>query len=356
MNLMSKSNRIFIVICLIGAIFLGGYLYHAITRATIRATDLPEAADQTAKTAPAPSPQPRLEQIGPPKQVFFRYNGVDAHYGQLAFASIDSLEKPKFIDALSCEVAHVNGGKGICLSAKRGLVTTYDAKLFDAKTFQILGQIPLKGVPSRCRVSVDGKLAGLTVFISGHGYESLDFSTQTLLVDVETGKIIADLEKFTATRDGKPFTNKDFNYWGVSFTPDSRQFYATLSSNQQHFLVRGDIAKRSVTVIHENVECPSLSPDASRIAYKKRIIEGGRILWQICVLDLKTDQETLLSEKRSVDDQLAWLDNEQVLYSLPENAGGSTPSTDIWLTQASGATPPKIFLRNAYSPSITPLK
>jgi hypothetical protein len=355
---MTKSNLMFFAVCLAGAMFLGGYIYRANTRATGSGSG---AGSEKTATRPA---DPRNEKNtpayqhnpgDPSKQVFFRYNGVDAHYGQIAFAPLDALEKPKFIDGLTCEVTHVAGGRGICLSANRGLVTTYEAKLFDARTYKILSQIPLKGVPSRCRMSIDGKLAGLTIFLSGHGYESLDFSTQTLLIDVEAGKIIADLEKFSATRDGQPFSNKDFNYWGVSFTPDSRQFYATLSTNQQHFLVRGDIAKRSVIVIHENVECPSLSPDAARIAYKKRIIEGGRIMWQISILDLATDRETPLSEKRSVDDQLAWLDNEHVLYSLPEIAGSSTASTDVWLTAANGATPPRIFLHKAYSPSISPL-
>src|SRR5262249_22186193 len=152
------------------------------------------------------------------KRIFFRYNGVDSHYGRLAFAPYERLDQPRFIETLSCEVAHVAGGRGICLAANRGLFTTYAAKLFDAQNLKIIGEFPLKGVPSRCRMSSDGKLAALTVFVSGHGYSSVNFSTQTLLIEVDNSRIVADLEEFSVTRDGRPFSNKDFNFWGVTFT------------------------------------------------------------------------------------------------------------------------------------------
>ena len=103
------------------------------------------------------------------RRIYFRYNGVDGNYGRLAFAAPERLDQPSFIETLSCEVAHVSVGRGICLAANRGLLTTYAAKLFDAKTFKVIAELPLKGVPSRCRMSSDGKLAALTVFISGHG-------------------------------------------------------------------------------------------------------------------------------------------------------------------------------------------
>jgi hypothetical protein len=184
----------------------------------------------------------------------------------------------------------------------------------------------------------------------------LNFSTQTLLIEVDKGQIIADLEEYNVTRDGETINNKDFNFWGVTFTPETRHFYATLSTNRRHFLVKGDIANRSVTVIHDNVECPSLSPNASRIAYKKRFMEEGRVVWQLHILDLMTGRETPLGEKRSVDDQLEWLDNDHVLYSLPETGNGSSASTDLWLAAADGATAPSLFLKKAYSPSVLLLR
>jgi hypothetical protein len=340
---MRRPNLIFALLCIASAITLAAYIYWTRERSADSASEAPKSAARPIEPAADAS-----------KRIFFRYNGVDSHYGRLAFAPNGRLDQPQFIETLSCEAAHIAGGRGICLAANRGLFTTYAAKLFDAKTFKIIGEFPLKGVPSRCRMSADGKLAGLTVFVSGHGYESVNFSTQTLLIEVDNSRIIADLEEFKVTRDGRPFSNKDFNFWGVTFTPDTRHFYATLSTNRQHLLVKGDMANRSAEVIHENVECPSLSPNASRIAYKKRFVVDGRVFWQLHILDLKTKMETPLSEKRSVDDQLAWLDNDHVLYTLPETETGSSASTNVWLAAADGASDPRLFLRKAYSPSVSP--
>jgi hypothetical protein len=67
-----------------------------------------------------------------------------------------------------------------------------------------------------------------------------------------------------------------------------------------------------------------------------------------------TRRETPLGEKRSVDDQLEWLDDDHLLYSLPETETGSSASTNIWLAPADGTRPPTLFLKNAYSPSVAP--
>ena len=380
---------IFAVLCLASAAAMATLVYWAKTRVSDNTAAAPRnetppsevpppAAVPTTSSSKDTTPLPRASKAGETeangkssaqskatasdgvrhtasKQVFYRHNGIDSRYGRLAYVQLAHPEQPEFVDTLSCETAHVAGGRGICLGARRGVFTTYSAILFDAKTFEVLAQFPLKGVPSRSRVSVDGKLAALTVFVSGHGYESLDFSTQTLLIDVDSGSIIADLEEFSVSRNGLLFSSKDFNFWGVTFTPDTRNFYATLSTNRQHFLVKGEIAKRSAAVVHDNVECPSLSPDGTRVAYKKRFMAGNRVFWQLHILDLKTGKETALAEKRSVDDQLEWLDNDHVLYTLPESESGPSASTNIWLADADGVGAPKLFLRKAYSPSVVSL-
>ena len=41
---------------------------------------------------------------------------------------------------------------------------------------------------------------------------------------------MADLETLQITRDGQPFKNADFNFWGVTFAQDSNTFYATLGT------------------------------------------------------------------------------------------------------------------------------
>jgi hypothetical protein len=369
----------FAIVCVIAASGLAAYLFHAGKRmrtpppsptsaqsGVAEATpQLPAAAaDKTAAKTDSPAPAETLPVPSKPpvatstpaapasQRLFFRYNGVEGHYGNLAWIDTAHAANVHFVDSLRCEVAHVSGGHGICLSADRGVFTTYAATLFDAKTFEKRSTFALKGIPSRTRVSIDGALAGLTVFVSGHGYSTLDFSTQTLLVDFATGSVLADLETFKVIKDGAPIENPDFNFWGVTFTPDAKNFFATLSTGGKHYLVRGDIAALTATVIHENVECPSLSPDARRVAYKKRLMEGNRVQWQLHVLELATGRETALSEKRSIDDQLEWLDNKHVLYSVPSTDDGSSPSTDVWQAAIDARSPPKLFLRNAYSPAV----
>jgi hypothetical protein len=259
---------------------------------------------------------------------------------------------PQFVDGLMCEVVYVAGERGICLGAEYRILGIFAATLFDARTFGALGKVPVKGIPSRARVAVNGKIAASTVFTSGHGYDSVSFSTQTLLIDVASAQIIADVEAFSVQRDGKPFKNKDFNFWGVTFSPDSRYFYATLSTQRQHLLVKGDIAARSAVVIHDNVECPSLSPDGKRIAYKKRLNRPGNVAWQLHVFDLASGKDTPLAEKRSVDDQLEWFNDEFLLYTLPDSETRATPVTNVWRIGADGNTPPELFLKNAYSPAV----
>ena len=94
-------------------------------------------------------------------------------------------------------------------------------------------------------------------------------------------------------------------------------------------------------MIHENVECPSLSPDGTRIAFKKRTGSKGTP-WRLTVLDLATMRETPLSEQRSVDDQAEWLDDERVLYAVD----GS-----VWAARADGTGTPRRYIAGADSPA-----
>jgi hypothetical protein len=93
--------------------------------------------------------------------------------------------------------------------------------------------------------------------------------------------------------------------------------------------------------IHGNVECPSLSPDGTRIAYKKLVGVNGD--WRLTVLDLRTMREAPLAEKRSIDDQVEWLDDDHVLYS---------DGHDVWSAQADGGGFPQRVLTHAASPSV----
>ena len=284
------------------------------------------------------------------ERLYFRYTGMGPNYGRLAL--LENGELPAgFHPELYCEAVHASGGRGLCLSADRGVVTTYSAYVFDTATHEVLREFPLAGIPSRTRVSPDGQMAASTVFVTGHSYASVDFSTQTMLYDLVTLEPIVDLETFTVIQDGETISRADFNFWGVTFLHDEQGFYATLSTAGTHYLVKGDIPTRTATVIHEGVECPSVSPDGTKVAFKSRIkMPGGVVGWDIHVLRLGDLTDVALSDWRSIDDQLEWLDNEHVLYAVPDES--SPAVTNVWSTRADGSGKATPFLDNAYSPAV----
>ena len=113
--------------------------------------------------------------------------------------------------------------------------------------------------------------------------------------------------------------------------------------------MEGDVATRKVNVLRDGVECPSLSPDGTRIAFKQRTSAGGADLptWQLAVLDLKTLHDHPLAETRNVDDQAEWLDNSTVAYAIDTGIGA--PS--IYATPADGTGTPRLLVADADSPS-----
>src|SRR5206468_275555 len=137
-----------------------------------------------------------------------------------------------------------------------------------------------------------------------------------------------------------------FNFWGVTFAKDSNRFYATLGTGNNRFLVEGDTAARHLRVIHDGVECPSLSPDGTRIVYKKRVGTDDPAFWRLTVLDLATMKETPLAETQSVDDQAEWLNDRVVLYTPAVAPPG------IWAAPADGSGPARLLLANATSPVV----
>jgi hypothetical protein len=284
----------------------------------------------------------------PKKMLFFRANALGPNYGKVAVVSVDAPEQIRYAASISCDRLHFAAGKGVCLASDRGLFTSYWALMFDGQ-LQPGWTLKLSGIPSRVRVSPSGKFVSITVFVSGHSYAGTDFSTQTLILDADTGKVLADLEQFSVTLHEAAFQAPDFNFWGVTFLHDEDHFYATLSSGGKTYLVEGDVMKRTAKVIYEGVECPSVSPDNTKLAFKKRT---GPISWRISLLDLKTLTEMPLNETHSVDDQVEWLDNDHVLYSLSQNPEGSSASTDVWSLPARRDGVPRILLKGAYSPAV----
>jgi hypothetical protein len=261
-------------------------------------------------------------------------------YAHVALAPLDGPGRTRKITGLTCERIYFAARRGLCLITQHGLLQSgYEARITGAN-LKPRRKLRLAGLPSRARISPDGRYGATTAFVTGHSYASDNFSTKTVLIDMARGKVLADLEKdFTVIRNGKQIKEVDFNFWGVTFARKKGRFYATLKTGDRTYLLEGDVRARRARVLHENVECPSISPDNTRLAYKKWL--GDR--WRLHVLDLATMKETPLAEERPVDDQVEWLDDDHVLYGL---------APDTWAVPADGTGAPRKFLSKALSPAV----
>jgi hypothetical protein len=282
----------------------------------------------------------------------FRSTALGDTFGKIALIPLDAPDGPRTMTTLQCDRVYFSAGRGICLAGYRGIFAVYSAYVF-GPDFQTEYTFPLSGIPSRARISPDGRYAAITVFVSGHSYSDGNFSTQTTLIDLATGAMVSELEQFAVTRNGVDFRATDFNFWGVTFARDSNRFYATLASGGKTYLVEGDVHARQARTLYEHVECPSLSPDNTRVAFKKSVLRDGHLMWQLSILDLATLHETpLTAETRSVDDQVEWLDNNHVLYALVDDGPSPSIGENVWVLPTDGSGPPHIFLPKAYSPTV----
>lgn len=324
-----------------------------------RATSSPAtsaAAPSSPATSPA-APSRDMAVIAASPHLLFRHTAIDQNYSRLSVAPLDARDPAARAAAdFACERVAYAAGRGICLAANRGVFNTYTAIFFD-QALHAIKTIKLDGSPSRTRVSADGRVGAFTVFVAGtaHGYASTGFSTKTTIVDMNAGEPLADLEQFTTWRDGVRFKATDFNFWGVTFARDSNTFYATLrtasgSKGATTYLVRGDLGLRTLTVLRENVECPSLSPDNRLIAFKKRV-GPDTAPWRLYVLDVATlVDRPITTETRSIDDQIEWLDNGHMLYASSRSS--QSPSQDVWVAAVDDSAPPRVFLAQAESPIV----
>jgi hypothetical protein len=279
--------------------------------------------------------------------LLFRSTVAGRSFGRVGYVPLDALNGTRFLTPISCDRLYFSHGHGICLTVENSRLFPANAYVFDS-AFRLGSPIRLTGPPSRARVAPDGTLAAITVFESGHSYAEGAFSTRTSLNDTAAGRVIADLEQFDIRRNGNRFKPVDSNFWGVTFAAPGRRFYATLSTAGLMYLIDADADARTGVVLRAGVECPSLSPDGRRLAFKKRVNGRLGVGWQIAVLDLSTSQELVLdAETRSVDDQVEWLDDAQVIYHQPSSHGA-----DIWTLRVDNREPPRLLLTGAYSPAV----
>lgn len=335
---MSHRARVMTFVVVAATVTTGAVVYAAaaVHRASARA-DAPPKVAVTDVAALDGSPR-----------VVFRNTEVGNKYGLVSVVSLADPDGPRAFTRVACDRVYATAGAATCLRTERGIITKFEAWQLDAD-WNTVDTWALPGIPSRTRLSPDGTLLATTSFVAGHSYMQVGFSTDTEIRDTD-GTDHGDLEQFTLRIGGKSVQPVDRNIWGVTFGPDDETFYATVATGGTAYLVRGSLASRTLTALREGAECPSLSPDGTRIAYK-RDIGGSTPHWRIAVLELATDQQiTLDGETRSVDDQVEWFDDSALLYGLPR--GDTAGVSDIWKINTNPGAVPSLFIEQAWSPSV----
>jgi hypothetical protein len=310
----------------------------------------------------AKPPSPQLAGSGA-QVLLFRSTLLNRTYGRVAVVPASDPSGRRVLTPLTCDRVAFAGGRGVCLvrSLTGGTYARPRAVVFNGR-FQTLHTINLTGYPSRTQVSSNGRFGATTTFVGGDTYAAPGFSTSTNMLDLRAGRILYNLDALHVSEGGKPIANSDFQFWGVTFAPDSRHFYATLGTQGSTDLIEGDVVTRQAHVLRSGVECPSLSPDGTEIAFKSRN-PGTPVTWRVSVLDLRTLAAHPLAETRDVDDQVAWLNSTTVMYGLPRSAGanaqiatglseltagGSIP-TDTWAVPSDGSGQPRLLISGAWS-------
>lgn len=348
-ELSRRRAVLFALVATTSLVAAAGYVVHAMRQRQAPSTPLAASSLGLANAgSPAAGPcraegqaWPRADCTEP--RVIFRHieRAPKELFGTIALGSLESPGSTRYVTPLRCLRIHVAAGKGLCLEVGEAVEQKVSLHILGAD-LKPRKTLPLIGLPSRARVSPDGRYGAVTLFGTGHSYSEGDMSTLTWIVDMAEERILEDLEKFEVLRDGARFEAPDFNFWGVTFTRDPGRFYATLGSGNKTWLVEGDVAARRVRTLRENVECPSLSPDGKRLAFKKRV--GGPGAWRLHLLDLATFEEKLLaSEERPIDDQVEWLDDTHVLYKH---------GPDVFALDIDATTPARLFLARASSPAV----
>jgi hypothetical protein len=334
----SRRLRLVVLAVLAVVLVIGTWTFIAVSRAQ-QSQQSVAAPTEASTSLAAVSGQPRI---------VFRNTALGSQYGMVAMVPLSDVSGPRAYTPVACDRVFATKGDTLCLASDRGIVTTYTATVYTDATGGKT-PIPLTGSPSRARLSDDGKLSATTSFVAGDSYAATNFSTRTVITHL-TDRSSSDLEDYTLLDQGQKIAPADRNYWGVTFATDDDHFFVTVAFGGATHLARGQVSTHTVETVRTDAECPSLSPDGTRVAYKKRG-DRARGDWRLAVLDLASGKETQLSETRSVDDQVEWLDNDRILYGLP-GEGTEAAESNVWVGNADGSGTPTLLIAKAWSPAV----
>ena len=333
---MSLRARVIVFVAVVAVVATAATAY-----AVRDARRFQERSNRPPKAAQAP-----ITAIPDGPRIAFRHTGLDSRYGTVALVSADEPGGARAFTGATCDRVDATVDGASCLRTERGVVFEADQLSPD---WTVVDTHRLPGIPSRTRMSEDASLVATTSFVSGHSYMTQGFSTVTDVREVG-GRDHGNLEKFQLVIDGREVSPSDRNVWGVTFR-DDRSFFATVGTGGSTYLVAGDLDRRTLTTVTENAECPSLSPDGNRVAFKVDVAPGDQKVWQLAVMDLATGRRTELSgSPRGIDDQVEWLDDDTLLYGLPRD--GEAGVTDVWSLDVGRETRPTLLIADAWSPTV----
>jgi hypothetical protein len=277
--------------------------------------------------------------------IVFRTLAPRRAHGRVAMVAVDALGS-RAVSALDCLRVSFAADVGLCMRDETtDKAVTHLAFTFDRR-FGLQHRITLNGIPVRARVSPHGRLGAVTTYAEEETPAGERLATESLLIDMASGRVIADLREFEVRTAGFAPLSGAIDIASPAFARDEDRVYATLSTPTQRYVVRGSIAARRFDVIAEGLWTEGLSPDETRLVAKRATGDRGR--WDLVVLDLSDLSVRPLNQgERSVDDQVEWMDNDHVMYH-----DVSLEGTGIWALPVDGASPPRLLLPHAFSPAL----
>lgn len=277
--------------------------------------------------------------------LIFRTLAPPAAHGRLAVLLLDSPGAVRRPLALSCARVHYAGGRGLCVvQAPDGQPARYAVHTFD-RTMTLGPRVDVPGVPTRVRVSPDGRRGAITTYAEEESPAGERLATGALIVDMSTGQVLGDVRQFRIDTRATPELDGPIDVGSVAFEADGDRFFAAVSAASGHYLCAGSVDERRLTGILAGVANEALSPGGRQLAVKM-LRDGG--FWQLAVIDLRTwEQRELKQGERSVDDQVEWFDEEHVMYHDAYNEG-----TALWILPADGVGKPRVLVEQAYSGSV----
>ena len=313
------------------------------TDSTAGSSDSSDTAESSVSTTTTVAP---FEGIDPSTVGLIFVNRVPGEdYGKVGY--IDRNAERHIVD-LECVRIDWNVNGGLCLD--HGTSVSPGTGYLLAPDLEPTTRFDLS-LPSRTAVSPNGGVMAWTGFTLGHSYLNPgEFATITQLISVEreTGRNLEEVwETYLPT--GELLSSEDQNYWGVTFIDDER-FYATVGHSGTTDIVEGSLLDPRLEVVFEGVSCPEVSPDGSTVVVKEM---QGDAFFQLVAIDVETGQRRDLGETRSVDDQVEWLDDDRIVYGMPnaENGTDAQPAFDIWVLDVSAGSQPQLLVPFADSPA-----